>query len=156
LSGRRICEYRDIFAQHFIKFLLQRRPAESRRFLNKRQTIMDVWLPLNTGGTIPALGLGTWQSRQGDAKKAVAHAIRAGYRHIDTAFVYGNEAEVGEAIREAINEGIVKRNELFVTTKLWSTYHSRVEQNLDLSLQRLGLDYIDLCPSSESLARATR
>jgi glycerol 2-dehydrogenase (NADP+) len=109
---------------------------------------MDVRLPLNTGASIPAVGLGTWQSREGDARAAVAHSIRAGYRHIDTAFVYGNEVEVGQAIKEAIDEGVVKREELFVTTKLWSTYHSRVEQNLDLSLQRLGLDYIDLCPSS--------
>jgi glycerol 2-dehydrogenase (NADP+) len=105
---------------------------------------MNTPLPLNTGATIPALGFGTWQSRSGDAKKAVAHAIEAGYRHIDTAYVYGNEAEIGEAIREAIGKGTVKREELFVTTKLWCTYHSRVEKNLDLSLEKLGLDYVDL------------
>jgi glycerol 2-dehydrogenase (NADP+) len=105
---------------------------------------MNTALPLNTGATIPALGFGTWQSRSGEAKTSVAHAIKAGYRHIDTAYVYGNETEVGEAINEAIAAGIVKREELFVTTKLWCTYHSRPEQNLDLSLQKLGLDYVDL------------
>jgi glycerol 2-dehydrogenase (NADP+) len=110
---------------------------------------MDTRLPLNTGASIPAVGLGTWQSREGDAKAAVAYAIRAGYRHIDTAFVYGNEEEVGQGIKEVIDAGVVKREDLFVTTKLWSTYHARVEENLDLSLQRLGLDYVDFCPSSD-------
>jgi glycerol 2-dehydrogenase (NADP+) len=112
---------------------------------------MDSRLPLNTGASIPALGLGTWQSREGDAKAAVFHAIKAGYRHIDTAFVYGNEVEVGKGIREAIDAGFVKREDIFVTTKLWSTYHARVEENLDLSLQRLGLNYVDLCLSARPL-----
>jgi len=101
-------------------------------------------LPLNTGATIPALGFGTWQAKPGEAKAAVAHAIRSGYRHIDTAFVYGNEKEVGAAINEAITEGAVKREDLFVTTKLWCTYHGRVEENLNMSLENLGLKYLDL------------
>jgi glycerol 2-dehydrogenase (NADP+) len=106
---------------------------------------MDTRFPLNTGASIPAVGLGTWQSSEGAAKAAVAHAIKAGYRHIDTAFVYGNEVEVGQGIKEAIDAGVVKREDLFITTKLWSTYHGRVEENLDESLRRLGLDYVDLC-----------
>jgi glycerol 2-dehydrogenase (NADP+) len=101
-------------------------------------------LSLNTGAHIPALGLGTWQSNPGEVKAAVLHAIKVGYRHIDCAYVYGNEAEVGEGIKEAIEKGYVKREELFVVTKLWCTFHSRVEENLDLSLQRLGLEYVDL------------
>lgn len=67
-----------------------------------------------------------------------------GYRHIDGAACYGNEEEVGNGIKAALASGKVKREDLFVTTKLWCTYHSRVEQALDESLKRLGLDYVDL------------
>jgi diketogulonate reductase-like aldo/keto reductase len=59
------------------------------------------------------------------------------------AYCYGNEDEVGEGLKEAFDSGI-KREDIFVTTKLWCTYHSRVEQNLDMSLKSLGLDYVDL------------
>jgi glycerol 2-dehydrogenase (NADP+) len=105
---------------------------------------MTTPLPLNTGGTIPALGLGTWQSPPGEVAKAVAYAVQNGYRHVDCAYVYGNEAEVGDGLREALKDGKVRRDELFITTKLWCTYHSRVEENLDLSLKMLGLEYVDL------------
>ncbi|KAJ9664919.1 H/ACA snoRNP pseudouridylase subunit [Coniosporium apollinis] len=104
---------------------------------------MNTPLPLNTGASIPALGLGTWQSAPGEVKKAVSHAISVGYRHIDCAYVYGNEDEVGEGLREAFASG-VKREDLFITTKLWCTFHSRAEEGLDLSLKALGLDYVDL------------
>lgn len=67
-----------------------------------------------------------------------------GYRHIDTAFCYQNEHEVGQGIKEALASGKVKREDLFVTTKLWCSYHTRVEEALDASLKNLGLDYIDL------------
>lgn len=105
---------------------------------------MDTPLPLNNGATIPALGLGTWQSKPGEVQAAVAYAIKAGYRHIDCAYVYGNEKEVGDGLAEGMKSAGVKREELFITTKLWCTYHSRVEENLDESLRRLGLDYVDL------------
>lgn len=121
------------------KFMLRKTPKE---ILDPKPT-MDTSLPLNTGTTIPALGLGTWQSAAGEVKKAVSHAISVGYRHIDCAYVYGNEDEVGEGLKEAFASG-VKREDLFITTKLWCTYHSRVEENLDLSLKALGLDYVDL------------
>lgn len=101
-------------------------------------------LPLNTGASIPALGLGTWQSNPGEVSTAVLHAIKVGYRHIDCAYVYGNEAEVGEGIKKAIAEGYVKREDLFVVTKLWCTFHGRVEEGLKNSLDRLGLSYVDL------------
>ena len=100
-------------------------------------------LPLNTGAKIPALGLGTWQSPPGEVKKAVSHALSVGYKHIDCAYVYGNEAEVGEGLAEGFKKGI-KREDVFITSKLWCTYHSRVEQNLDESLKMLGTDYVDL------------
>lgn len=67
-----------------------------------------------------------------------------GYRHIDAAQCYGNETEVGEGINRALSEGLVQRSEIFVTTKLWCTYHTRAEEALNLSLSKLGLDYVDL------------
>lgn len=86
---------------------------------------------------------GTWQSEPGQVKRAVAHALKVGYRHIDCAYCYQNEGEVGEGLREAFASGI-QRSDVFITTKLWCTYHSRVEENLDKSLKLLGLDYVDL------------
>ncbi|KAF2721016.1 Aldo/keto reductase [Polychaeton citri CBS 116435] len=99
---------------------------------------------LNTGAKIPAVGLGTWQSDPGQVTKAVYHAIKSGYRHIDAAFVYGNENEVGDGIKQAISEGIIKREDVFVTSKLWCTYHRTPEKCLDEGLGRLGLEYVDL------------
>ncbi|KAL4807167.1 NADP-dependent oxidoreductase domain-containing protein [Aspergillus unguis] len=107
-------------------------------------SLADTRFRLNTGAEIPALGLGTWQSAPGEVSAAVYHALKSGYRHIDAAQCYGNETEVGEGINKALSEGIVKRNEIFVTTKLWCTYHSRVPEALNLSLKKLGLDYVDL------------
>lgn len=75
----------------------------------------------------------------------MAHAIKSGYRHIDCAYVYGNEKEVGEGIKRGLaNSPQISRSDLFITTKLWCTYHNRVQENLDISLSLLGLDYIDL------------
>lgn len=98
---------------------------------------------INTGAAIPAVGLGTWQSPVGEVKAAVLHALKVGYRHIDAAYVYSNEDEVGQGLAEAFKAGIVKREDIFVTTKLWCTYHSRVEEALDMSLKSLGLEYVD-------------
>lgn len=95
---------------------------------------------LNTGATIPLLGFGTWRSTEEEGYNAVLSAIKDGYRHIDSAAVYGNEAAVGRAIRDSG----VPREELFVTTKLWNTQQREPAKALDQSLQRLGLDYVDL------------
>ncbi|PBP28587.1 Aldo/keto reductase [Diplocarpon rosae] len=103
----------------------------------------DTRFKLNTGAEIPALGLGTWQSSPGEVRKAVSHALSVGYKHIDAAYCYGNEDEVGEGLKEAFASGI-KREDIFVTTKLWCTYSSRVEEGLNKSLKSLGLDYVDL------------
>lgn len=105
---------------------------------------MNTAIPLNTGATIPALGLGTWQSAPGEVKKAVVHAIESGYRHIDCAFCYQNEDEVGEALQDVISRGIVKREDLFITSKLWCTFHTRTEEGLQKSLDLLKTPYVDL------------
>lgn len=104
-----------------------------------------VTFPLNTGASIPAIGLGTWKAvDETEAYNSVLSAIKAGYRHIDTAHVYGNEKQVGDAINAAIKQGIVKRQDLFVTTKLWNFNHRRPKEALQESLDRLGLEYVDL------------
>lgn len=98
---------------------------------------------LNNDIAMPQFGLGVWQMNEGDeVEKAVLAALEAGYRLIDTAAVYGNEAGVGEAIRKS---GI-PREEIFVTTKLWNSHQGKdnVRKAFDESLKKLGLDYIDL------------
>ena len=95
---------------------------------------------LNTGNSIPAVGLGTWQSTDDDVYNAVLSAFKAGYRHIDTALVYGNEVPVGKAIADS---GI-PRSELFITTKLASIDHLDPLEALNKSLKNLGLEYVDL------------
>lgn len=98
---------------------------------------------LNNGIDIPRLGLGTWQAPEGAAvETAVRTAIEVGYRHIDTAMIYGNEASVGRAIRDSG----VPREQLFVTTKLWNEDQRQNTQAaaFDASMRRLDIDYIDL------------
>ncbi|CEI90760.1 Putative Alcohol dehydrogenase [Rhizopus microsporus] len=97
---------------------------------------------LNNGLDIPAIGLGTWQSKPQQVYQAVLAALKAGYRHIDTAAVYRNEKEIGQAIKDS---GI-PREQLFITTKLWNTHHrpELVEQAINRSLANLQLDYLDL------------
>ncbi|WP_125981871.1 aldo/keto reductase [Loigolactobacillus iwatensis] len=98
---------------------------------------------LNNGTQIPIVGFGTWQTPDGDvARQSVKTAIAAGYRHIDTAFAYGNEKSVGAGIRES---GI-KRENLWVTTKLTNDVHGydKTKAAIETSLQNLGLDYLDL------------
>ncbi len=96
---------------------------------------------LANGQEIPVLGFGTWQTPDGDvAEQSVLKALESGYRHIDTAMIYGNEVSVGRAIQKSGVE------DLFVTTKLWNTDHSYelAKKAIDQSLQNLGLDYFDL------------
>ncbi|KAK1624430.1 NADP-dependent oxidoreductase domain-containing protein [Colletotrichum phormii] len=97
---------------------------------------------LNTGAKIPAVGFGTWQAGAHEVERAVETALRSGYRHIDCAAIYRNEAEVGEGIRKSG----VPRSEIFVTGKLWNTKHAPedVESGVDKTLKDLGTDYLDL------------
>lgn len=103
-------------------------------------------LTFSNGDRMPILGLGTWQSEPGAVQAAVREAIRLGYRHIDCAMAYGNEAEIGQAIRDAIEAGEVRRQDLWITSKLWGNAHGRdnVAAALKQSLRNFGLDYLDL------------
>ena len=103
--------------------------------------MIDAALKLNDGRHIPQLGLGVWRISAGrKCEAAVLAAFEAGYRHIDTASFYGNEESVGTAIRAS---GL-RREEVFVTTKLWNSDHASPERGLEASLRKLKLDYLDL------------
>jgi len=103
---------------------------------------MATSLTLNNGMKMPILGLGTWKSKPGQVEAAVEHALRKGYRHLDCAAIYGNEAEVGAAI---VASGVA-RSEIFITSKLWNTKHhpDDVEAACRQTLADLGVDYLDL------------
>lgn len=99
---------------------------------------------LNSGYEMPILGLGTFQLSDSECENSVYHALLYGGRLIDTARIYGNEEAVGRAIQRAIDEGICTREEIFVTTKMWTADYDNGDAAIDASLERLGLDYIDL------------
>src|SRR3954454_16153026 len=103
-------------------------------------------LLLNTGSTIPALGFGTLIPDSTDTKNAVAAALEVGFRQFDCAERYRNETVVGEVLQRIFKEGKVKREEVFIGTKLWNTNHrpERVKPAFEASLRRLQLDYADL------------
>ena len=96
--------------------------------------------------TMPPVGFGLWKIPKEDTANAVVEAIRAGYRHFDSAADYANEAESGEGFARAIAEGLVTREELWITSKLWNTFHApeHVEEACRKSLADLQLDYLDL------------
>jgi len=104
------------------------------------------YLDLKNGDKMPALGLGTWKSAKGEVYKAVRESIKIGYRHFDCAFIYGNEKEIGQAIADAINEGEVSRNELWITSKLWNNRHKKadIQAAIELTISDLQLDYLDI------------
>lgn len=107
------------------------------------------YVTLNTGAKMPVVGLGTFGSDHVPPEKvaeAVKEAIALGYRHIDCASVYGNEKEIGSALKEVLDSGLVRREELFITSKVWNDMHGdgAVIASCAKSLQDLGLDYVDL------------
>ena len=99
-----------------------------------------------TGQTMPAVGLGLWKLDSSDVAAAVYAAIESGYRHLDSAADYGNEVQVGEGIARAISDGLCSREDLWITSKLWNTYHryEHVEVACKRSLTDLGIDHFDL------------
>uniref|UniRef100_F1L674 Alcohol dehydrogenase NADP+ A n=1 Tax=Ascaris suum TaxID=6253 RepID=F1L674_ASCSU len=109
-------------------------------------TVGGPMLTLSNGRQMPQVGLGTWMSYPHEVAAAVRWALDAGYRLIDTATCYGNEKEIGDVLHEYLSSGKIKREELFVTTKLWCTHNrpSDIEGQIKESLAKLQLDYVDL------------
>ncbi|KAK7934059.1 hypothetical protein WMY93_004955 [Mugilogobius chulae] len=108
---------------------------------------MSDFVLLSTGHQMPMIGLGTWKSAPGQVKQAVLTALDCGYRHIDCAAAYSNEQEIGEALALRIGPGkVLRRDEVFVTSKLWNTKHEPedVEAACRTTLGDLGLSYLDL------------
>ncbi|KAL2329023.1 hypothetical protein Fmac_022450 [Flemingia macrophylla] len=101
-------------------------------------------ITLNNGFKIPTIGLGVWRMQGQEIKDLILNSIKIGYRHFDCAADYKNEAEVGEALQEAFDSGLVKREDLFITTKLWNSDHGHVLEACKDSLKKLQLTYLDL------------
>ncbi|MDT0554989.1 aldo/keto reductase [Patiriisocius hiemis] len=103
-------------------------------------------LKFENNDTMHAIGLGTWKAKGNELKKAIKSALNTGVRHIDTAAIYGNEEEIGEVLAEVFKEGTIKREDVFITSKLWNDAHreSHVIPALQDSLKKLQLDYLDL------------
>ncbi|KAM3870065.1 aldose reductase-related protein 2 [Diretmus argenteus] len=106
-------------------------------------------IELNDGARMPTLGLGTWKSShlpRTSVQGAVEAAIAAGYRHIDTAYSYCNEVEIGKALRSKMQQCIIRRQDMFIVSKLWCTHHApdHIPLCLNKSLKDLQLDYLDL------------
>jgi len=113
--------------------------SDTPQFDLEKGTVM-----LNSGYEMPILGIGCYLLSQEQAENSVYWALKDGARLIDTARIYGNEEGVGRGIQRAIDEGFVTREEVFVTTKMWTSDFDRGDEAIDASLRRLGLDYIDL------------
>lgn len=107
---------------------------------------MSDTIALRSGDRLPAVGLGLWKVDPSAAPALVGEAIRAGYRHLDSACDYGNEEAVGEGLRATFTSGKCRREDLWITSKLWNTYHApqHVRPALQRSLRDLQLDYLDL------------
>lgn len=119
-------------------------PTEDFADMNTEFDLEKGTVRLNNGIEMPILGIGTFRLSDEQAENSVYWALRDGYRLIDTARIYGNEVGVGRGIQRAINEGFVTREEIFVTTKMWTDDYDDGDRAIENSLNRLGLDYIDL------------
>ncbi|KAJ4389761.1 metalloendopeptidase [Gnomoniopsis smithogilvyi] len=107
---------------------------------------MSKSLKLSSGYNMPIVGYGIWKVPAQNAADSVYNAIKLGYRHIDGAHDYQNSAEAGEGVRRALKEGIVKREELFIVSKLWNNYHAKphVLEMAEFENKNWGVDYLDL------------
>ena len=108
--------------------------------------MLDTYYKLNSGYAIPAVGFGTWQSEPEKTAAAVQTAIECGFRHIDTASLYRNEKEVGEGVAAALKAGGLRREDIFVTTKVWNSErgYGRTLRSFEQSISSLGMEYVDL------------
>ena len=104
------------------------------------------YLTFKNNDKMPVLGLGTWKSAKGEVYEVVRKAIEIGYRHFDCASFYGNESEIGMAISDAIKNGDVAREDLWITSKLWNNRHKKddIQAACEITLKDLTLDYLDL------------
>lgn len=103
-------------------------------------------LSFDNGDEMPVIGLGTWKSAPGEVYDAVRYALQTGYRHIDCAPIYGNEAEVGAALADSIDNGVVDRDDVWITSKLWNDAHQpkHVRPALESTLNDLQVETLDL------------
>ncbi|KAJ6477162.1 NADP-dependent oxidoreductase domain-containing protein [Mycena vitilis] len=110
--------------------------------MQRNLTSLPSHYTLPSGDKIPSVALGVWQAKKDEVGNAVTAALKAGYRHIDGAWIYRNEAEVGKALKESG----VPRQDVWLTSKLWNTFHAPedIESALDDSLAKLGTDYLDM------------
>jgi len=103
-------------------------------------------IKLSSGDLMPQVGLGTWKLEHGQCPQIVLEAAKRGYRHFDCACDYGNEKQVGAGLKQIVDSGVATREELWITSKLWNTYHApeHVRPACEKTLSDLGLDYVDL------------
>lgn len=129
-----------------IIFVFSCKNMEKRNFWKKIKTENMHTMKFKNGDSFPEIGLGTWLSKPNEVYNAVIEAIKCGYRHIDCAYIYGNEKEIGQALQFAFSNGMVKREDVFITSKLWNSDHAqeRVLPAIKKSLKDLQLDYLDL------------
>ncbi|APZ95541.1 2,5-diketo-D-gluconic acid reductase A [Fuerstiella marisgermanici] len=120
-------------------------PNNSQQPLKSYHDAME-YIPLKWGAQLPKVGFGFWKVDKDQTADVCRSVIEVGYRHLDCACDYGNEVEVGQGIKAAISDGLCDREDLWVTSKLWNTYHApeHVHQACQRSLDDLGLDYLDL------------
>ena len=116
------------------------------RMASATANVCGPMITLNDGRQMPQVGLGTWKSKPGEVKAAVKAAVKHGYRHIDCAAIYKNEHEVGDALAELFAEGVVTREELWITSKLWNDFHAPgdVASACDKTLEALRITHLDL------------
>ncbi|KAJ5077843.1 hypothetical protein M0811_05533 [Anaeramoeba ignava] len=104
------------------------------------------YIELNTKQKIPALGIGTYRSPKGEVGKAIKIALETGFRHIDCAYFYGNEDEIGEILKETFDQGKIKREDVWITSKLWNIFHDPkdVQEGCEKTIKDLQCGYLDL------------
>nr|XP_055068305.1 aldo-keto reductase family 1 member A1-B isoform X2 [Misgurnus anguillicaudatus]XP_055068306.1 aldo-keto reductase family 1 member A1-B isoform X2 [Misgurnus anguillicaudatus] len=131
--------------QQALRLVVHSYKFHCRRMAHRMST--NDFAVLHTGRKMPLVGLGTWKSEPGKVKQAVIWALQSGYRHIDCAPIYANEPEIGEAFQEMLGpDKAIRREDVFVTSKLWNTKHhpDDVEPSLLKTLKELKLEYLDL------------